>query len=118
MAEKIIDYRASLPDQLKNTFALVLATQRPLIPDVSDPGTFAGTKPDTAEQATPSKVRSSAQEGQESAGKMQLLKDQISTNVSAMPVVLKRMQDCIAKIDKLDSYSEIIRPAFKRERTK
>ncbi|PQM35352.1 uncharacterized protein Pyn_37287 [Prunus yedoensis var. nudiflora] len=29
MAEKILEYRATLPDQLKNTFASILAAQKP-----------------------------------------------------------------------------------------
>lgn len=51
------------------------------------------------------------------AKKIQLLKDKISSNVSAMPIVLKRMKECISKIDKLDSNNGIIHPAFKRKKT-
>ncbi|KAH0970612.1 hypothetical protein GBA52_022768 [Prunus armeniaca] len=39
MAEKILEYRATLPDQLKNTFASILAAQKPLFLNGSDPGT-------------------------------------------------------------------------------
>lgn len=49
--------------------------------------------------------------------KIQLLKDKISSNASAMPVVVKRMQECLLKIDKLDSQNLAIHPAFKRKRT-
>ncbi|KAJ7951136.1 Eukaryotic translation initiation factor 3 subunit C like [Quillaja saponaria] len=118
MAEKILEYRESLPDQLKNTFASVLAAHRPLIPDASEPGTSGVRNSDAVEQATSSKVKPAAQEDPEIARKIQLLKDKISSNVSAVPIVLKRMKDCIAKIDKLDSYNGIIHPAFKRKRTK
>ncbi|XP_011023351.1 PREDICTED: uncharacterized protein LOC105124874 isoform X3 [Populus euphratica] len=41
MAKKILEYRATLPDQLKTTLALLLSSQRPLLPDCdsgSDPG--------------------------------------------------------------------------------
>ena len=58
-----------------------------------------------------------AEQDQEIAEKLQLLKDKISSNVSAMPIVLKRMKECISKIDKLDSYNGIIHPAFKRKKT-
>ena len=36
MAQQILEYRASLPDQLKTTLASVLAAQRPIIPEISD----------------------------------------------------------------------------------
>ena len=49
--------------------------------------------------------------------KIQSLKERISSNASAMPVVLKRMRECISKIDKLDSQNLTIHPAFKRKRT-
>lgn len=39
MAEKILEYRATLPDQLKNTFASILAVQQPVFLNGSDPGT-------------------------------------------------------------------------------
>ncbi|CAL8122900.1 unnamed protein product [Prunus armeniaca] len=39
MAEKILEYRATLPDQLKNTFASILAAQKPVFLNGSDPGT-------------------------------------------------------------------------------
>lgn len=49
----------------------------------------------------------------EMSDKIQLLKAKLSENASAMPIVLKRMQECISKIDKLDSENRIIHPAFK-----
>lgn len=39
MAKKILEYRATLPDQLKNTFASILAAHRPAFSDTSGPGT-------------------------------------------------------------------------------
>ncbi|BBG97544.1 hypothetical protein Prudu_006715 [Prunus dulcis] len=39
MAEKILEYRATLPDQLKNTFASILAVQKPVFLNGSDPWT-------------------------------------------------------------------------------
>lgn len=53
---------------------------------------------------------------QETSQKIQLLKAKLSDNASAMPIALKRMQECISKIDKLDSENRIIHPAFKGKR--
>lgn len=61
---------------------------------------------------------SSTAEDPESAEKVKLLKEKISSNCAAMPIVLKRMKDCIAKIEKLDSYNAAnIHQGFKRKKT-
>lgn len=102
MAQKIMKYRASLPDQLLNTLDSTLASQRPVFPDDMAP--------------TPS-VAQIAEEGPsdgEMAKKIQLLKQKYSDNASAIPAVLKRMKDCVTKIDNLDSCNGITHPAFKR----
>lgn len=54
----------------------------------------------------------------ENAEKVQLLKQKISSNASAMQIVLKRLNDCIARFDMLESSNVIIHPAFKRRKTK
>lgn len=56
-------------------------------------------------------------EDSDEAEKLQLLKQKIASNGTAMPVILNRMKEYMARIDKLDSSNEIIRPAFKRKRT-
>lgn len=56
------------------------------------------------------------EEGLETAKKIQLLKDKISSNISMIPTVLKRMKDCISTIDNLDSCNVVIHPAFKRKK--
>jgi len=61
---------------------------------------------------------SSAPEDPETAKELKLLKEKISSNCSAMPIVLKRMKDCITRIEKFDSYKDaMIHPAFKRKKT-
>ena len=54
---------------------------------------------------------------QQNRDKVQLLKDKISSNIAAMPKVIKRMNDCISRIDKLVSSEVTIHPAFKRKKT-
>ncbi|XAR63066.1 hypothetical protein NMG60_11022875 [Bertholletia excelsa] len=119
MAQKILDYRTTLPDQLKNALTASLAAQRPPIPthlvDGSEPGPSYNPNPE---------VRGVSESGeeppridQEIAEKTQLLKQKISNNVSAMPVLLKRMRECISRIDNLESCNGFIHPAFRRKRT-
>lgn len=58
-----------------------------------------------------------AEGDQETAKKIQLLKAKIADNVSIMPLVMKRMKECISKIDQLDSQNNrVIHPAFKGKR--
>lgn len=48
MAQKILEYRATLPDQLKHTFATILSAQRPIFPgfvSVSEPGPSGKANP-------------------------------------------------------------------------
>ncbi|KAK3194829.1 hypothetical protein Dsin_026139 [Dipteronia sinensis] len=118
MAQRILDYRATLPDQLKNTFALILSAQRPALPGIepqSEPGPSLDHNPDSGGHVE-SKGTTLVGEEQKTADKICLLKDKISSNISAMPIVLKRMKECISKIDKLDSYNGIIHPAFKKKK--
>ncbi|CAL5401010.1 hypothetical protein CsSME_00023918 [Camellia sinensis var. sinensis] len=193
MGEKIVEYRNSVPDQLKNALASTLVAQRPLLPThlhheslpqqssaqeqtlpcstlPTNLGVDVGT-PSAVSPAEPLKRRSgrlqalasspassnpltttstqkrgrgrgnkrkqqlasldagepiesdkghqlSEEQDRETAEKTQLLKQKISSNVSALPLLLKRMKECISKIDNLQSSNEfIIHPAFKRKRT-
>jgi hypothetical protein len=48
MAKKILEYRTTLPDQLKTTVASLLSSQRPVLPHFdsgSDPGPSGELKP-------------------------------------------------------------------------
>ncbi|CAL0304680.1 unnamed protein product [Lupinus luteus] len=112
MAEKVLLYRSTLPDQLNNTLLSVLAIQRPHFPQPS-----LSSKPSASELNIGSGESSSLPQDPEIAKKVKLLNEKISSNCSAMPAVLKNMKDCIAKFDELDSYNAIIHPAFKRKRS-
>ncbi|XP_009346971.2 uncharacterized protein LOC103938667 [Pyrus x bretschneideri] len=52
MAKKILEYRAILPDQLKNTLASILAAHRPAISDRSGPGTSGASSLDAGKVAS------------------------------------------------------------------
>lgn len=43
MSEKILRYRTTLQENLKNSFASLLVVQRPAIPEALDPGTSRDT---------------------------------------------------------------------------
>ncbi|KAK7340227.1 hypothetical protein VNO77_20925 [Canavalia gladiata] len=104
MAHKILEYRATLPDQLNTTLRSILDAHRPFIPP--------------ALEQNVSREESSSTQDPETAEKLKMLNEKISNNCSAMPIVLKRMKDCIARIEKLDSYNAaIIHPAFNRKNT-
>ncbi|KAJ9188341.1 hypothetical protein P3X46_003706 [Hevea brasiliensis] len=120
MAKRILEYRATLPDQLKATLASILSAQRPVLPEMdsgSDLGPFSQCNPGLGEQIKASKSALPTEGDQKIAEKVRLLKDKISSNISAMPIVLKRMKECMSKIENLDSYDGIIHPAFKNKRT-
>ncbi|KAF7826049.1 Packaging protein [Senna tora] len=115
-AHTILQLRSSLPDQLKTTLASVLVAHTPLLTHTTGHSKIPSS--DASEQEDLIGEKQLKLEDPETAKKVQLLKEKISSNASAMPVVLKRMKDCIARIEKLDSYNVAIHPAFKRKRTK
>ncbi|KAK6142815.1 hypothetical protein DH2020_023163 [Rehmannia glutinosa] len=126
MAEKILEYRTTLPDQLSSTLSSLLASQRPVSPahfvdEGSEPETRtlpgADSEACASQGSTRENMALSAIDDSEEAEKIQLLKQKISSNACALPVVLNRMKEYMARIDKLESSNVIIHPAFKRKRT-
>ncbi|XP_028769207.1 uncharacterized protein LOC114726698 [Neltuma alba] len=113
MAQEIMERRSTLPEQFKSTLASVLAAQRPLVPEFSDIGQPEAPNSVASEQDILFRQKLSDVGDPETAKKVQLLKEKISSNACIMPVVLKRMKDCMARIEKLDSCNVIIHPAFK-----
>ncbi|XP_011092134.1 uncharacterized protein LOC105172418 [Sesamum indicum] len=115
MAEKLLEYRATLPDQLSSILSCLLASQRPvsltrLAVEESGPEAGKPPLPDAEAGATQGLERTVEAE------KIQLLKQKMSGNALTLPVVLKRMEVYIAKIEELASSNGVIHPVFKRKR--
>ena len=139
MAEKILEYRATIPDQLKTTLDSILSTQRPnfsRIDDGSEPGPSAEHNAGRSlnflgfvnlgfdksfliidqDFVFIDSEEMEVDEERRTEEKIRLLKEKISSNISAMPIVVKMMKECISRIEKLDSCNGIIHPAFKKEK--
>ncbi|CAK9319061.1 unnamed protein product [Citrullus colocynthis] len=116
MAQRILHYRSTLSAQLKSSFFSLLESSRPLAVGASEPGISARPDHEDDEQTTRGEDTVLHEESLETAKKIQLLKDKISSNITTIPTVLERMKDCISTIDKLDSYNGVIHPAFKRKK--
>ncbi|XP_073274606.1 uncharacterized protein [Primulina huaijiensis] len=122
MAEQVLEYRTSLPNQLTTTLASLLSTQRPMIPDpevrtISGSDSELGSSQGVARPVESGSMVLLVREDREEEEKIQLLKQKISTNASKMQIVLQRMKEYMARIDKLESSNDVIHPAFKRKRT-
>ncbi|KAB2002918.1 hypothetical protein ES319_D11G096800v1 [Gossypium barbadense] len=104
MAEKILEYRSAIPDQLKTTLASVLSSQAPDFSGIDEAGSSGERNPEDRELDTEKRTKE----------KIQLLKEKISSNISAMPVLVNRMKECISRIEELDSGDSVIHPAFKK----
>jgi len=48
--------------------------------------------------------------------KFRTFRDKTDSNIAAMPVILKRMNECIARLDRIDQYNVNLHSAFKRKR--
>ncbi|KAL1532695.1 hypothetical protein AAHA92_32671 [Salvia divinorum] len=99
IAQKLLDYRINLSGQCR-LFSSLLESQRLLLPGLMRDNAGLPVMADSVE-----------------AEKLQLLKQKISSNASAMPVVLNRLKEYMATIDALDSSNRIIHPAFKMKET-
>ncbi|XP_068640925.1 uncharacterized protein [Aristolochia californica] len=117
MAQKIRRFRAKLPGLYKEALASSLLANRPALPrmELAD-GEIAAGRGSGGELAE-SSTGHSVEEGSPIAEKIQLIKQKISSNASAIPVVLKRVNECITAINKLDQYNIDVHPSFKRKRT-
>ncbi|GER26437.1 hypothetical protein STAS_02085 [Striga asiatica] len=125
MAQKILEYRTTLPDQFSSTLRSVLASARPVLSTrLADERTGPETPmllPDSEARVTQALTRENTElpitEDKEEAEKIQLLKQKLSNNTAVLPAVLNRMKEYMARIDKLESSNLIIHPAFKRKPT-
>ncbi|KAG8391823.1 hypothetical protein BUALT_Bualt01G0227100 [Buddleja alternifolia] len=110
MADKILEYRTSFPGQLSST---ILSTR--LIDEGSDPEALP--RPDSEAAVSQDLMRTVEPESTTlldiEAEMIQVLKHKISSNASTLPIILKRMKEYIARIDKLAPTNGIIHPAFK-----
>ncbi|KAF8412254.1 hypothetical protein HHK36_000214 [Tetracentron sinense] len=96
MAQTILHYRTMLPGQFKNTFASVIAAQRSVLPhfgDTAEPGISGVRNPDAGEDVVLHKGSLSAEEDPVTAKRIHLLKLKISSNISTITIILKRMND-------------------------
>ncbi|XP_042511771.1 uncharacterized protein LOC122086927 isoform X2 [Macadamia integrifolia] len=85
MAQKIVHYRKTLPDQFKKSVASVLAAQRPLLPNLdatAQLGVTGDRVSDAGEHIESSKGTLVAEEDPEMKEKIRLLKLKISMTYS------------------------------------
>ncbi|XP_056693563.1 uncharacterized protein [Spinacia oleracea] len=126
IAEKVEKYRSTLPDQLKSCLSSVLSSQRPalsLYKNVSEPGPSSGPHSGCAGAVIgagsshgDSRIELEAHNDEKTIDEVQLVRDKISSNNSAIPKGLKRMSEYISRIDKVVSLSETVRHSFKRKK--
>ncbi|KAK1307883.1 hypothetical protein QJS10_CPA09g01693 [Acorus calamus] len=121
MARRITRFRRTIPGELSMTFSSLLASRRPEIPHIDEAPpsrpTVDGDVLSEAREGETSKGSLLAEEDPETAEKIDTLKSKISSNAAAIPVIIKRMNDCISAINKRDRYNGNVHPDFKRKRT-
>ncbi|XP_070038565.1 uncharacterized protein [Nicotiana tomentosiformis] len=120
-AERIAEYRGIILGQLKTDISSIFAAQRPVLGtrfgDGSESQSGDPCSSDVGGPTESGNIAMLAGEEQKEAEKVQLLKKKNLESASAIPVVLNRMKECMARIDKLQSCNGVIHPAFKRKRT-
>ncbi|KAJ4800184.1 hypothetical protein LUZ62_051430 [Rhynchospora pubera] len=104
MAQRIINYRKTVPDLLANALRSNLAAQRPV-----DPSSL---------EVTSSTKINKTEEGlfPEDVGikeKMRELREKTERNLAAIPNQLKRLKECIEKLTEIEQLSVNVHPIFK-----
>ncbi|GAA0144607.1 hypothetical protein LIER_35970 [Lithospermum erythrorhizon] len=107
ISQQILDYRNTCPNQLKTTFAFILESRRPILQH-SHQNILGSSRGSASESSV-------TEEDPEDIKKLELLKQKMSSNASAISVTLKRMRECMDKMDKLQSQKGVIHPAFKKK---
>ncbi|KAD5317016.1 hypothetical protein E3N88_16962 [Mikania micrantha] len=110
MAQKIAEFNETLPNQLQNTLNSILSAQRHVNLNLS------GNGPGSSSSNPNSDSRELEGDDLANVGKLHTIKHMISANEFAMSSQLKRLKDCMSRIDKLDSLNKGIHPAFKRRK--
>ncbi|KAL6323145.1 hypothetical protein AAG906_027419 [Vitis piasezkii] len=127
MAQKVRHYRTTLPDQLKATFTSILSSQRPPFLEF-----VSGSEPEASGEPKPGQFRGFGSPpfsfslfsfpwggGEDYGGRTKrvLLAQGDHETSRKYDFLLKRLNECMSMVDKLDSYNGIMHPAFKRRRT-
>ncbi|XP_072957143.1 uncharacterized protein [Typha angustifolia] len=126
MGRRILEYRRTIPDRLLEGLSSSFVSQRPHLPPqvvgVSSPldrSAQAGVSGDPVaeawERSGQNDGASFAEPDQRMLEKLDTFRAKTASNIAAMPIILKRMNECIAKIDKLEQCNIKIHPAFTRK---
>ncbi|KAK1267155.1 hypothetical protein QJS04_geneDACA000404 [Acorus gramineus] len=106
IARRILYFRRTFPDELSITLSSLLASKRPELPQIADSLTSRlpaeGDLLPEAREGEASKGSPLAEEDPEIAEKIDLFKAKIPRNAAVVPITLKRMNDRIAAINKLE----------------
>uniref|UniRef100_A0A803KZ87 Uncharacterized protein n=1 Tax=Chenopodium quinoa TaxID=63459 RepID=A0A803KZ87_CHEQI len=90
MAMKVEEYRSTLPDHLKSSLASVLSSQRPafsFLDDVSQSAPSCGPNSGAESSHGNSSTQLEVDDSEKTSDEVQLLRDKISSNISAIPKV-------------------------------
>ncbi|URE05730.1 hypothetical protein MUK42_21191 [Musa troglodytarum] len=115
MGRRILDARRSIPDRLLEALSSSLLTQRPVLPPQALIGTDAGTTELQAPSSESNWGNVLANADQRLLEKLLVLRAKTETNISTMPVILKRINDCIVKIEELEKCHVNVHPVFNKK---
>ncbi|CAH8371335.1 unnamed protein product [Eruca vesicaria subsp. sativa] len=109
MAQKVSEYRKTLPEHLRNTLDSALSSSSHTFPNIA-----SGSDPQLPSSSNRLTISAGTEE-QECEQKMIQLKEIMSRNAQNIPKVVKRVREFTHKLDSLDG-RRTIHPAFTRRR--
>ncbi|KAI4372349.1 hypothetical protein MLD38_010591 [Melastoma candidum] len=112
LADRIIRYRRTVPEQLKEAFSSLTSSESWDFSSPSEAGD--GANASVGGEMTGLGTSSHYSRDDEAIKeKLELLKRKTLANASAMEPLLKRMRDCISRIGSLNSSEDSVHPVFK-----
>ncbi|WOL06076.1 hypothetical protein Cni_G14808 [Canna indica] len=117
MGRRIIDARRTIPNRLLEVFSSRILTQRPLLPPRAFAEDDAGETEMRVLSSESNRESFPTSADQKMHEKLLAFRAKTESNISAMPVILKRTNDCISKIEILEKCHVKVPSIFNRKST-
>ncbi|WOL07170.1 hypothetical protein Cni_G15908 [Canna indica] len=112
MGRRILDARRTIPDRLLQTLSSRLLAGRPILPPQTLTDIVRGEMPAPSHESHEKSLPTGAD--QRMNEKLLVLRAKAESNISAIPLILKRINDCILRIEELENCDVNVHSVFNR----
>ncbi|XP_078163493.1 uncharacterized protein LOC144558526 [Carex rostrata] len=112
IARRVIDYRKTVPDLLAQALSSKLAAHRPIHPPMPSSAVFFA-EVDLTKEEEEEEEEAKVEVDDKIKDKLRLFREKSEKNMAAIPHKLKRLKECIHKIDNIRQINVNVHPVFK-----